>query len=480
MSKKEHNQTHTADAWRWLQIAEPGAAALALVEACSSQGEPRALGRLDASSQALIRLRPGLKLRARDESGAPVALSLHQPVFSDVIITVMQSLSALLVRPRWARIWLAAQGRGAWLLPTRRARPRPKADPRDEAAALAGAEAGLVSWDPVDHAGAEVCWPADTALLAQYSDFPHAAFSTPAGGGKTGRRVHLPVTLSHTPAPALSRTRPCPRADLSLSLIIPTRDRPELLQPCLDSIRAGLRPQDQLILVDHRTQDPAALRLIDAARAQGAHIVRETGAFNFSRLINAGARQARGDGLVLINNDVRALSDDFASVLAGWLTEPEVGVVGADLRYPDGRRQHVGLALNALGRPGHVDLGARGDGPLGLYRVPREAYAVTGALLAVRRDVFDAAGGLDEALAQDFNDIALCLAARAQGRRVVWTPDVRAIHAESATRGRDGPGRDETAWRHVLERHGALARFDPFFPERCDRTRLRWRMRRAV
>jgi len=248
---------------------------------------------------------------------------------------------------------------------------------------------------------------------------------------------------------------------------------------------SGLRPQDQLIVVDHRTQDPAALELIEAARERGADIVRETGAFNFSRLINAGAQRARGDGLVLINNDVRALSHDFAPVLSGWLAEPDIGVVGADLRYPDGRRQHVGLGLNALGRPGHIDLRVRGDGPLGLYALPREVYAVTGALLAVRRDVFDAAGGLDEALAQDFNDVALCLDARRQGRSVVWTPDVRAIHAESATRGRvslgrDGPGRDDAAWAMVCERYGALAQSDPFFPERCDRERLRWRMRRAV
>lgn len=271
-----------------------------------------------------------------------------------------------------------------------------------------------------------------------------------------------------TPTPPPTRDRPPPApVGTTVSVIIPTRDTPDLLAACLDGLKRSSPAPDEIILVDHCTEDLRAQALIDTARRQGARVVRDDGTFNFSRLINRGAEIATGQVLVLLNNDVTPLTPGWLSVLTDWAMQPDVGVVGAELRYPSGPIQHAGIVKVASGLE-HVCLNwpASRRGPDRILDRPRNVLAVTGACLATQRAVFDRLGGLDEAYPSDFNDVDYALRAREAGFATVWTPHARLTHHESVTR----KTASDKALRARLERYAALTArhpiltgFDPHF-----------------
>ena len=174
------------------------------------------------------------------------------------------------------------------------------------------------------------------------------------------------------------------------------------------------------------------------ARHDGVQVLSEPQPFNWSRLNNVGVRAARGAVLCLLNNDVEIVNEGWLTELAAHAMRPEVGVVGAALWYPDGRMQHGGIVFPpSIHRPTHAMLGVkRGGRPL-RARVARSFSAVTGACMAMRKDVFTAAGGLDEvALPVGYSDVDLCFQIHDKlGLRSVWTPFAELFHRGSATRG---------------------------------------------
>ena len=225
-----------------------------------------------------------------------------------------------------------------------------------------------------------------------------------------------------------------------VSIIIPTRDRVRLLERCVESIRArtDYRPFE-IIVVDNGSVEKETLAFF--RRAENENLIRvisETGPFNYSRLNNRAAAQARGDILVFLNNDTEI--DD-----AGWLTEmvshaarAEVGAVGARLWYPDGTLQHGGVVLGLGGVAGHAfpHIPRGHPGYFNRAMLQQNCSAVTGACMAVRKTVFEELEGFDEVnLGVTFNDIDFCLRLTQRGYRVVWTPYANLIHHESASRG---------------------------------------------
>ena len=143
---------------------------------------------------------------------------------------------------------------------------------------------------------------------------------------------------------------------------------------------------------------------------------------------------------MLLNNDIDVIGDDWLREMVSQAMRLEVGVVGAKLLYPDNTVQHGGVLLGMGGVAGHVGLRAtqHDTGYFGSLALTRDFSAVTGACLALRREVFDAVGGFDETnLAVTFNDVDLCLRIGERGWRVVWTPFAELYHLESATRGPD-------------------------------------------
>lgn len=227
-----------------------------------------------------------------------------------------------------------------------------------------------------------------------------------------------------------------------VSIVIPFRDRPELLQNCLRSLKASTFRRFEVVLVDNGSTDPRMVRLLDRLRRRRRiRIVTRPGAFNFSALCNAGAAAARGDHLLFLNNDTEVLSRDWLDQLLSVAADPRVGAVGATLLYPDGTIQHAGLFPRIDGLWVHPHRGEPEAARPGL-RMPRSVPAVTAACLLVRRELFGELGGFDEQLPVAYNDVELCTRIRGRGLLVVVTPHARLFHYEGLSRGNtvDTPG----------------------------------------
>ena len=262
-----------------------------------------------------------------------------------------------------------------------------------------------------------------------------------------------------------------------VSIIIPTRDRGELLRQCLASIadRTDYERREVLV-IDNGTRDPATLRLL-VEPPPGVRVLRYPGPFNFSAINNFAVGQARGDHLLFLNNDVQVISREWLTAMVEHGARREVGAVGARLVYPGGTIQHAGLILGVPGTVGHAFRHQPEDteSGAGLPHVIRNCTAVTGACLLLRREVFEEAGGFDEQFRVDFNDVDLCLRIRALGYLVVYTPLARLYHYEGATRRRLRLSADErrfrSRWRQALEAG------DPYYNVNLTRDAEDWSLR---
>jgi GT2 family glycosyltransferase len=247
-----------------------------------------------------------------------------------------------------------------------------------------------------------------------------------------------------------------------VSIIIPTRDKPELLRTCIDSITSKTAyPDYEILVVDHRSTDPEAREYL----AELPHrVLSYSEAFNFSRICNLGAQEATGQHLLFLNNDTEVIDPGWLEAMLEYSQQPEIGAVGAKLLYPGGAIQHAGVVTGmGLGSvAGHILSGEPGDSDIhfGYTGVVRNCSAVTGACMMVRRAVFEQMKGFDEQLAVAFNDIDLCLRIRKLGYRIVWTPFARLYHHESLTRGRT---QDPQETRAMHERWGESLSADPYY-----------------
>jgi GT2 family glycosyltransferase len=222
-----------------------------------------------------------------------------------------------------------------------------------------------------------------------------------------------------------------------VSIIIPFRDQPELLRNCLRRLSASTFRRYEVVLVDNGSTDPRTRLLLAKLRdRRRVRVVDAAGPFNFSRLCNAGADAATGDGLLFLNNDTEVLTPDWLEHLLALAADPHVGVVGATLLYPDGTVQHAGLFPRPDGAWVHPHRGRPADAAE--LNAVRAVPAVTGACLFVRREVFEDVGGFDESFPVTFNDVDFCARVRAGGRLVLVTPGARLIHYEGLSRGYSG------------------------------------------
>ncbi|MDP3658473.1 glycosyltransferase family 2 protein, partial [Phenylobacterium sp.] len=275
--------------------------------------------------------------------------------------------------------------------------------------------------------------------------------------------------------------RDCPSPEPLVSVIVPTRDRAELLENCVEGLLNRTDyPAIELLIVDNGSVEPATHALFERLQQDPrVRILPQPGPFNYSALNNAAAAQARGDILLLLNNDIEVIEPGWLREMVAHAVRPHVGAVGARLLYGDGRVQHGGVILGVGGTPpvaGHLYVGApRADtGYFGHLRLTRNVSAVTAACMALRREVFEEVGGLDaENLAVAFNDVDLCLKIRERGYSIVWTPRAELFHLESASRGLDTrPEQAERFRREVMYmrgRWGAALDDDPFYGPNFDR-----------
>ena len=262
--------------------------------------------------------------------------------------------------------------------------------------------------------------------------------------GFVARRASLAGAKVEGPDPHgfLRLHHPLPDPLPLVSIVIPTRDRKDLLEACINSLdRATGYRNKEIIVLDNDSAEPETKAYFAAlSQRSDVRIVPAPGPFNYPRLVNLGASQARGEFLMTLNNDIEAFEPDWLSELVSQASRPGVGLVGCLLLYPDHSVQHAGVIVGLSGVAGHMYADASPDDPghAGRIRVTQDLSAVTGACQLMRRALFERLGGLDERhLAVAYNDIDFCLRVREAGLRVIYTPHARLLHHHSASRGSD-------------------------------------------
>jgi GT2 family glycosyltransferase len=224
-----------------------------------------------------------------------------------------------------------------------------------------------------------------------------------------------------------------------VSILIPNCEQKETLARCLNAIREKTSyPRYEVLVVENNSRSREILDYYRSIQGKDhVRVIRRKGPFNFAALNNYAAAKARGQFLVFMNNDIELLTKNWLKEMLSVASRTEVGAVGARLFYPDGKIQSAGIALGIGGIAGSLFTGMNGSfgGYMHRAETMQDLSAVTGALMMVRRDAFDEAGGFTEELAVAFNDVDLCLKLRERGLLIVYDPFVRAVHHESVSRG---------------------------------------------
>ena len=255
--------------------------------------------------------------------------------------------------------------------------------------------------------------------------------------------------------PGVYRVRRKKTIAACVSIVIPTRAAGGHIKTCLDSIREHTTYRNfEIVCIENIPADAPQWKAW--LREHADMVLSTTEGFNWSRYNNLCAARCKGEFLLFLNDDVEITRADWLDVLLEHAERPEVGVVGPQLRYPDGSVQHAGLALAELGKAKHVFRHAAADYPgyFGLALTERNVIGVTGACLMTRREVFDKLGGFDEAHSIVNNDLDYCLRAWRAGYLNVYTPHTSLIHHELGSRAELGDAYDSSAfasrWRDVF------------------------------
>lgn len=263
-----------------------------------------------------------------------------------------------------------------------------------------------------------------------------------------GTVVHLPYVLYHR------RTRPAPcrpapvefvaseEAKLPLvTVIVPTRNHVRLLRECLAGLsKTKYLSQIEILVIDNGSDDKATLDYLDQLDPSFARILRYDQPFNFAALNNSAVAEASGELICFLNNDIEINDPDWLSTLAIQAIRDEVGAVGAQLLYPDGRIQHAGVVLGIGGGAAnaHRFVDPDDEGYFHRHSLPQFVSAVTAACLVVKRERFLEVGGFDaENFAVSFNDVDLCMKLNERGWQSLYEPRAVLVHHESVSRGFD-------------------------------------------
>ena len=231
-----------------------------------------------------------------------------------------------------------------------------------------------------------------------------------------------------------------------VSIVIPNKDAVQVLSRCLVSIRRHTSYDNyEIVIVENNSVQPETFdyyREIEKTDPR-VRVIKLMGmeSFNFSRIINFGVENAKGDYLLFLNNDTEVLTPDWIERLLGPCMQPGVGVTGAKLLFPDRTVQHAGVICGFVG-PCHeyYQLPERAGGNFEAALVSHDALAVTGACMLTSREMFDRVGGMREELSVNYNDVDYCLKVLAEGERVVFVPNAELLHYESVSRGSETSG----------------------------------------
>lgn len=238
----------------------------------------------------------------------------------------------------------------------------------------------------------------------------------------------------------LYRTKFIRNYDPLISIIIPNKDHIDDLKRCMDSIEQNSTYKNyEYIIVENNSTDPATFEYYKKLEAENpkVHMVYWDGVFNYSAINNYGASFAKGEYLLLLNNDTEIINPDCLEELLGYCMRSDVGAVGARLYYEDDTIQHAGVVIGFGGIAGHCFVMQKRGTTGYCHRIicAQDYSAVTAACMMVKRSAFDAVDGLSEDLAVAFNDIDFCMKLRQAGYLIVYNPYAELYHYESKSRG---------------------------------------------
>lgn len=259
-----------------------------------------------------------------------------------------------------------------------------------------------------------------------------------------------------------------------ISIVIPTRDHPELIGRCLKTLfRNTSYPNFEVLIGDNETRDPQALHILNEYPVRNIPLA---GGFHFARFINTLADEAAGEYLMLLNNDTEIVQPDWLEHLLLYARDDSVGAAGALLTYEDGTIQHAGIILGPRGTGDHVMRGfpADADGYMGSLACAREVTAVTAAAAMINRRKFMLVGGLCERFQRHYDDLDFCLALRNRGLRNICVSSARLVHHESRSRGNKYDFTDRIL---LLDRWESLIdRGDPYYSPNFERNSTDYRV----
>ncbi|MGI6153498.1 MAG: glycosyltransferase family 2 protein [Christensenellaceae bacterium] len=230
-----------------------------------------------------------------------------------------------------------------------------------------------------------------------------------------------------------------PQPQPKISIIIPNKDEKDTLKKCIDSIlgKTAYDNYEIIIIENNSTKESIFAYYRQLEKNARIRVIKWEHAFNFAALNNFAAKEAKGELLLFMNNDMSVINANWLEQMAMHALRPEIGAVGAKLYYPDDTLQHAGIVLRIGGVAGHSHKGSGRDeaGAFNRLQIVHDVSAVTAACLMTRKSVFDKVGGFDEQFVVALNDVDLCLKIRAAGYSIVFTPYAELYHYESKTRG---------------------------------------------
>lgn len=291
--------------------------------------------------------------------------------------------------------------------------------------------------------------------------------------------ARLGATCETGPFETVKVQWPLPKHSPLVSIIVPTKDRIDLLRPCIESVIAKTDyPSFEILIVDNGSTQERTVEFLDGFKQEPRfRVLSYPHAYNFSAINNFAAAHARGSYLCLLNNDTEVVTPEWLSEMIRYAIRPEIGAVGAKLLYDDGTIQHAGVVIGLGGAAGHAHRFQPAKDP-GYFRMAHVAHfvsAVTAACMVVEKRKFDAVGGLDaENFPVAFNDVDFCLKIGASGWRNVYVPHAVLLHHESKSRGKDAAPENIDRYRRELqnlqERWNTETYIDPLHNPNLDRS----------
>jgi len=314
-------------------------------------------------------------------------------------------------------------------------------------------------------------------LSEAHAEFHHVAAVLPAGRGDAGfselvnddtcRVVQRALERRGWVGEVDARTVPgvvrwslrTPTPAPSIDIIIPTRDRLDLVRQCLDAIEAiTTYPNYRLIILDNDSVDSATLEFFATTEHR---VVPCPGPFNYAHIVNRGIQHSNADFVVTLNNDTIVITPDWLEQMVALASLPDVSIVGACLLDQDGRFEHESIVIAPY--PQHLRSDSNYTNADQFVAATRDVSAVTGAVQMVRRELWMSLGGMDEQLKVVMNDVDICLRSQLDGHFVLYTPDVRLYHHVSSSRGTLDPLDDRNRFIRRWDIFGTFR--DPYFPE---------------